>query len=40
MQYVGQEYFNKWWPHLTNKVNCNEMTDLEMYHMCKSYNDT
>lgn len=40
MQYVGQEYFNKWWPHLANKVNCAEITDLEMYHMCKSYNDT
>lgn len=39
MKYIGQEYFNKWWPNLANKVDAKQISDMEMYQLCKSYRD-
>ena len=37
MRYIGQPYFNKWWPKLANKVDVTKISDNDMYKLCKSY---
>lgn len=39
MKYIGQQYFNKWWPNLANKVDIKQVSDMELYRLCKYYNE-